>query len=50
MYQRKNINRKHLLSRIQRYIPEAIHILLIGDNMRIGIIFPVVTLLQRSYF
>lgn len=23
MYQEKNINRKHLLSRIQRYIPEA---------------------------
>ncbi len=50
MYQEKNTNRKHLLSRIQRYIPEAYSILLIGDNMRIGIIFPVVIFIQRSYF
>ncbi len=50
MYQEKKHKQKHLLSRIQRYIPEAYSHPFVGDNMRIGIIFPVVIFITAVYF
>lgn len=50
MYQEKNTNRKHLCRAFSATFLRRIHILLIGDNMRIGIIFPVVIFITAVVF